>query len=106
MAQLRPPPLGRLRRQCGGAERRDVAGVGLRAAVEHGRARNEHVGAGADDQRGGLVGNSAVDLDVDRRAPISRLTLEIFSTIAGMNFWPPNPGLTVITITRSSHSST
>ena len=40
------------------------------------------------------------------RAPIIALTRRTLSTIAAMNDCPPNPGLTVITSTRSIRSST
>ena len=40
------------------------------------------------------------------RSPIIARRLRTFSTIAGMKLWPPKPGLTVITQTRSSRSST
>ena len=35
------------------------------AALEHRRAGDQDVGAGLRDDRGGLRGNAAVDLDVD-----------------------------------------
>src|SRR3954469_20457657 len=47
---------------------RDVGGVGRRSALEHGRARDERVGAGLRDKRGGLGSDAAVDLDADGAA--------------------------------------
>ena len=40
------------------------------------------------------------------RPPASAVTRRILSSAAGMNFWPPQPGLTDITSTRSTRSIT
>jgi hypothetical protein len=40
------------------------------------------------------------------RSPISALMRATLSTIAGMKDWPPKPGLTLMTSTRSRRSST
>ena len=51
---------------CRGANGRDVLRVRIPAgALEHGRARNQHIGAGSNDQRRRLGRNAAVDLDID-----------------------------------------
>ena len=50
--------------------------------------------------------DAPVDFDVNLACPDHRFTRTIFSIMAGMNAWPPKPGLTVITRTRSSRSST
>ena len=44
-----------------------LAAVASAAALEHGRARDQHIGAGLHHARRGLRRDAAVDLDVDRR---------------------------------------
>ena len=94
-AALCDAPDGSLGRRPDGG---DVGGIGLRrAAFEDGRAGDEHVGAGGDDQRRRLRRDAAVDLDIDRPAGRSSPSrARILSSTAGMKAWPPKPGLTVI----------
>ena len=84
---------------------RDVALVV--AALEHGRAGDQHVGAGAHHVGGVLGRDAAVDLDVDRpRRRPARARRAILSSAAGMKAWPPKPGLTDMTRIRSTRSMT
>src|SRR5271168_5285245 len=48
------------------ADRRDVGFVRAGAALEYGRARDQHIGAGAHDLCGIVRRHPAIDLDVDR----------------------------------------
>ena len=71
---------------------------------------DQHVGAGCSSGCHRLGSDSSIDFDVDllveARARIISRTSAIFGSIDAMYCWPPNPGLTVITNTRSTKSST
>src|ERR1051325_1054832 len=65
------PVLGRFpaRQRARVADRRDVGAIILRlAATEYGGAGDQHVGAGAGDERRSLGRDAAIDLEVDRPA--------------------------------------
>ena len=94
----------------GRPQRGDGVAEAFRIAVE-GAAGDQHVGAGGG--RAGDRGRAdpAVDLDVDgvgraRRRRACAAPRRSWAPSSAMYAWPPNPGLTVITSTRSTRSST
>ena len=69
------------------------------------RPGHENPRAGGDDTRSRVDVDAAVDLD--RRGRVAgeieqRRTSRTFSSLRGMNVWPPKPGLTDITSTKST----
>ena len=80
---------------------RGVERIGL---GEDRRTRDQHVGAGVDRDRRGLDVDAAVDLEVERQRvalDLSPRGLSTFPITSAMKAWPPKPGKTVISNSRS-----
>ncbi len=93
---IRPPPRAPAPRRCGSP--RYWRGSARRAALEHGGAGDQHIGAGRAHRARVLRRDAAVDLDVDRPPAGERAQPARSSrSAAGMKVWPPKPGLTDIT---------
>src|SRR5262249_31498575 len=104
------------RQRRGIADGGDVGAI-VAAALEHRRARDQHVGADARHQRRDLprhprppqrgrvppVMPPCTSTSI-APAPMSARSREIFSAANGMKVWPPKPGLTDITRMRSTRS--
>ena len=89
-------------------QRLDIGGIMIGSAAERRGPGDEHGGARADHRRGIAGIDPAIDLDVDRQAALATMLAiaSIFLSWLVMNFCPPNPGLTLITSTRSISSMT
>ena len=66
----------------------------LAAALEHRRAGDQRIGAGARRPRRRLSGVTPPSISMSiGRPPTSAATRRTLSSAAGMNFWPPKPGI-------------